>query len=103
MYIYLFSKKIKKKRFRIHKSDINTCKVRCCVGNHVLNFCHSPPSKFECLPVQLMQKVSVQNDDNIDKALWERKKYWQTQLFTLSLRLNNPNECCALNIRGYMK
>ena len=30
-----------KERFRIHKSDINTGKVRCGVANHLLNVCHS--------------------------------------------------------------
>ena len=79
-------------RFRIHKSDIDTGKVRCGVTNHLLNACRSSASKFEYLQVQLTEKVSAQNDDDIDKVLWERKKYWQAQLFTLSLGLNNPNE-----------
>ena len=65
-----------KERFRIHKSDINTGKVRCGVANYLLNVCCSSASKFENLQVQLIEKVSVQNDDNIDKVLWEREKYW---------------------------
>ena len=36
-----------KERFRIHKSDINTRKVRCGVANHLLNVCRSSASKFE--------------------------------------------------------
>ena len=28
-----------KEEFRIHKSDINTSKVRCGVANHLLNVC----------------------------------------------------------------
>ena len=52
----------------------------------------STASKFEYLQVQLIQKVSIENDDNIDKVLWEREKYWQMQLFMLSHGLNNPNE-----------
>ena len=92
-----------KERFRIHKSDINTGKVRCGVANHLLNICPSTTSKIEYLQVPLMEKVSVQNDDDIDKVLWERQKYWQAQLFTLSQRLNNPNEWYALNRRGYKK
>ena len=59
--------------------------------------------KFEYLQVQLIEKVSVQNDDNIDKVLWEREKYWQAQLFTLNYGLNNSNEWYALNRRGYSK
>ena len=92
-----------KERFRIHKSDINTGKIRCGVANHLLNVCRSSTRKFEYLQVQLIEKVSVQNDDNIDKVLWEREKYWQAQLFTLSHGLNNPNEQYALNRRGSRK
>ena len=78
-------------RFRIHKSDINTVKIRCGVGNHLLNLCRSFTSKFGYLQVQLIEKVSVQNDDDIDNILWEREKYWQVPLFTLSHGLNNRN------------
>ena len=81
-----------KEIFRIHKSDINTGKVRCGVANHPLNICCSSASKFEYLQEQLIEKVSVLNDDNIDKVLWEREKYWPAPLFTLSHGLNNPNE-----------
>ena len=35
--------------------------------------------------------------------LWERKKYWQAQLFTLTHGLNSPNEWYAQNRRGYRK
>ena len=38
-----------KERFRIHKSDINTCKVRCGVANHLRNISRSSASKFEYL------------------------------------------------------
>ena len=54
--------------------------------NHLLNVRRSSASKFEYLQVQLIEKVSVQND------LWEREKYWQLQLLALSHGLNNPNE-----------
>ena len=81
-----------KERFRIHKSDIKTDKIRCGEGNHLLNVRHFSTSKFENLQVQLIVKDSVQNDDDINKVLWEREKYWQAQLFTLRHGLNNPNE-----------
>ena len=73
------------------------------MANHLLNVYRSSPSKLEYLQVQLIEKVSVQNDDDIDKVLWEREKNWQVQLFTLSQALNNPNEWYALNGRGYRK
>ena len=44
-----------KERIRIHKSDINTGKVRCGVANHLLNVCRSSASKFEYLQVQLTE------------------------------------------------
>ena len=88
-----------KERFRIHKSDIKTGKIRCGEGNHLLNVRHFSTSKFENLQVQLIVKDSVQNDDDINKVLWEREKYWQAQLFTLRHGLNNPNEWYALKRR----
>ena len=92
-----------KERSRIHKSDINTGKIRCVVANHLLNVSRSSSSKFEYLQVQLTENISVQNDDDIDKVFREREKYCQVQLFTLSHGLNNPNEWYALNRRGYRK
>ena len=92
-----------KERFRIHKSDINTGKVRCGVANHLLNISHSEGNKFEYLQIQLTEQVSVNNSKNIDKMLWEREKYWQAQLFTLTHGLNSPNEWYAQNRRGYRK
>ena len=71
------------------------------MANHLLNVCHSSTSKFEYLQVQLIEKGFIQNDDDIDKVLWESEKYWQGQLITLSHRLNNPNEWNALSRRGY--
>ena len=87
-------------RFRLHKSDVNNGKERCGLANHLFNFCCSS-AKY--LQVKLIEKVSVQNDDDINKVFWEREKYWQTQLFTLSHGLNNPNKWYALNRRGYTK
>ena len=90
-------------RFRLHKSDINNGKERCGLANHLFNFCCSSANKSEYLQVKLIEKVSVQNDDDINKVFWKREKYWQTQLFTLSHGLNNPNKWYALNRRGYTK
>ena len=36
------------------------------------------------LQVQFVENVSVQNDDDIESALWETELYWQARLFTLS-------------------
>ena len=60
----------------LKKNYINTGKVRCGVANHRLNVCRSSASKFQFLQVQLIEKVSVQNGDVIDKVLWEKQKCW---------------------------
>ena len=44
-----------KERFRIHKSEINTDKVRCAVANLLLNTCHSESNKFEYSQIQLIE------------------------------------------------
>ena len=66
-----------KERFRSHKRDISTSKVRCGMVNHLINICCSSASKFEYFEVQLIEEVSVLNNDNVDKVLWEKEKYWQ--------------------------
>ena len=62
-----------KERFRIHKSDTNTGKIRCGVANHLLNVCHSSTSKPKYLQVQLIEKNSVKIDEDINKVFWERE------------------------------
>ena len=59
-----------KESFRIHKSDINTDRVRCGVANHLLNVCKSAIYKME------FEQVLPRKGENIDKILWKREKYW---------------------------
>ena len=92
-----------KERLRIHKSDINTGKIRFGVASYLLNVCKSATSKTEYLQVQLIEHVLVREGKDADKVFWEREKYWQAQPFTLTHGLNNMNEWCALNRRGYRK
>ena len=53
--------------------------------------------------MQLIEHVLLREAEDGDKVLWEREKYWQAQLFTLTHGLNNMNEWYALNRRGYRK
>ena len=92
-----------KERFQISNSDINTSKIRCGVASHLLNVCKSATCKTKYLQVQLIEHVLVREGEDADKVLWEREKYWQAQLFTLTHGLNNMNEWYALNRRGYRK
>ena len=45
-----------KERFRIHKSDISTGKVRFGIASHLLNVCKSAICKTEYLQVQLIEQ-----------------------------------------------
>ena len=73
------------------------------MANHFLNACRSSASKFKSLRVQLIGTISVKNDDDYDKVLWEREKYWLAKLFTLSRGLIHLNEWHTLNTRSYRK
>ena len=63
-------------RFRIHKSDIITGKIRCGVASHFLNVCKSATCKTEYLQVQLVEHAFVREGEDADKELWQREKYW---------------------------
>ena len=73
-----------KERFRIHQSDINTAKVKCGVASHLSNVCKSAICKTQYLQVQLIEQVFARKGEDIDKILWEKEKYWQAQIFTLT-------------------
>ena len=62
-----------KRDLEFTKNDINTGKIRCGVANHLLNVCHSSASKFEYLQLQLIEKVSVQNDGDNGSFVGKRK------------------------------
>ena len=67
-------------RFRVHRIDINTGKVRYGVAKHFLNN-FTGINKLENVEVQLIEEVKEGNYD-LEGKLWSRQKYWQTQLFT---------------------
>ena len=53
--------------------------------------------------MQLIEHVFIRKGEDAAKVLWERKKYWQVQLFTLTHGLNDMNEQYAFKRRGYRK
>ena len=72
-----------KQRFRIHKSDIKTNKDRCGTARYFNNACYHPSNPHFYLKVQLIEQVFCNDvDKDIEVILWEREKYWQSQLFT---------------------
>ena len=51
-----------------------------------------------------IEHVLVREGEDADKVFWEREKYWQAQLFTLTHRINNMNEMNGMHlIVFYMK
>ena len=91
MVIYLLLYKLHdctfKRRFRVHKSDINTGKVRCGVAKHFLNNC-TEITKRENMKVQLIEELKEGNYDLVVKP-WSKEKYWQAQLLTLTRDMNS--------------
>ena len=72
-----------KSRFRIHKSDTKTRKDCCRATSHFNNKCCNSSNLFVYLRVLLIVKVyCIYDDYNIADILWDREKYWQSQLFT---------------------
>ena len=45
--------------------------------------------------MQRIEHIFVKVGEDVDIGLWERKKYWQAQLFTSTHRLNNMTEWYA--------
>ena len=80
-----------KPRLRVHKSDINTGKNRCAVAKHFLNNC-TGINKLENVEVKKVKKGNY----DLEGKFWSRKKYWQTQLFTLTHSMNSACDCKAL-------
>ena len=53
--------------------------------------------------MQLIEHIFVREGEDANKVLWKRERYWKAQFFTLTHALNNMNEWCTLNPRGYKK
>ena len=88
-------------RFRIHKSDIKTRKDRCGTAKHVNNTCCNSSN---LLHVQLIAKVyCIYDNCNIEDILWDREKYWQSQLFTNVKSMNSITELYSVKRKGYRK
>ena len=82
-----------KSRFRIHKSDIKTRKDRCGTARHFNNKCSGSYNPFVYLHVQLIEKVYCISDDyNIEDILWDKEKYWQSQLCTNVKGMNSISD-----------
>ena len=92
-------------RFRIHKSDIKTKKDRFRTARHFNNKCCNPSNSFVYLRVQLLiEKVyCIYDDCNIEDILWNREKYWQSQLLTNVKGMNSTSELYSVKRKGCRK
>ena len=91
-----------KSRFKSHKSDIKTKKDRCETGRHFK--CCNSPNPFVYLCVQLIEKVyCIYDDCNIEDILWDREKYWQSQLFTNVKGMNSISDLYSVKRKGCRK
>ena len=93
-----------KSRLRIHKSDIKTKKDRCGNAKHFNNKCCNSSNPFVYLRVQLIEKVyCIYDDCNIEDILWDREKYWQSQLFTNVKGMNSISDLYSIKRKGCRK
>ena len=90
-----------KQRFRIHKSDIKTNKDGCGTTRHFNNVCCHPSNPHSYLKVQLIEQVQC-NDayKDIEAILWEREKYWESQLFTNVYGMNSVSDLYSRKRKG---
>ena len=92
-----------KKRFRIHKSDINTKKDRCGIARHFNDKCRHPQNPSAFLKIQPIEQICVEDESKLDETLWHREKYWQALLFTNSHGMNSLADLYSKKRKGYRK
>ena len=92
-----------KTRFCIHKSDIKTKKERCGSGRHFNSKCYHDTNPFQYLRVQLIEHVESSRLENIEDVLWDREKYWQSQLFTITKGMNSILDLYSSKRKGCRK
>ena len=88
-------------RFRFQKSDIKTKNDRGGTARHCNNKCCNSSNPFAYLRVQLIEKVyCIYDDCNIEDILWDREKYWQSQLFTNVKGMNSISDLYSIKRKG---
>ena len=93
-----------KSRFRIHKSDIKSKKDRCGTARLFNNKCSDSSNPSVYLRVQFIDKVyCIYEDSNIEDILWDREKYWQSQLFTNVKGMNSISDLYSIKRKGCRK
>ena len=88
-----------KTRFPIHKSDTE----RCGSARHFNSKCYHDTNPFQYLKVQLNEQGRSNNLENIEDILWNREKYWQSQLFTIAKGMNYISDLYSSKRKGCRK
>ena len=90
-----------KQWFRIYKSDIKTNKDCCRTARHFNNVCCHPSNPHFYLKVYVIEQVFYNDvDKDIEAFLWEREKYWQSQVFTKVYHMNSVSDLCSRKRKG---
>ena len=90
-----------KSRFRIHRSDIKTKKDKGGIARNFSTKCTDSSNPYKCLQIQIIE--FVQRDYNLEGKLWERKRYWQCQLFTNTHGMNSVSDLYSTKRKGCRK
>ena len=91
-----------KSRFRIYKSGIKTNKDKCGTAKHFNGKCKNGNNIVQFLSVQIIEHV-CSNTTDIEKILWHREKYWQSQLFTTTHGMNSLTDLYCSKRKGFRK
>ena len=86
-----------------HKSNIKTKKERCGSVRHFNSKCYHDTNHFQYLKVQLIEQIESNSSENIEDVLWDREKYWQSQLFTITKDMNSILDLYSSKRKGCRK
>ena len=87
-----------KPRFRVDKIDIKTKKERCGTSRYFNEKCLCPT-----FPLRYVSFRNVFSEDpsKIEKLLWYRERYWQSELFTFTHGMKCINDLYRKKRKGY--
>ena len=98
---YVGSSEDFKPRARLHKSDNNlNISERCGVAKHFNSICKHPelgPNGY--FTIQIIEVIPTKLCN--DEYLWDREKYWQAQLFTLTHGMNSLDDWYCKKRKGH--
>ena len=90
-----------KQQFMIHKSDIKTNKDHFGTARYFSNVCCHSCNHHFYLKVQLIEQVVCKDaDKDVEAILWEREKYWQSQLFINVYGMNSVSDLYSRKRNG---